>query len=125
VRLYETDEGELIGYGCLGTADWWLRHPDQAKNRRHIIQMVHFLGLRPQFWGKPDGKPPQERYAWVILEDLMGEAVERLGVNPHWFPGVGGQVHWQNGRALRFLERFGFRALNPEGVGYRHVLYAL
>jgi hypothetical protein len=125
VSLYESDEGELIGYGCLGTADWWLQHPDEQKRRRHVIQMTHFLGLRPKFWGKPDKVQPHERYAWIILEDLMGEAVERLKANKHWFPGVGGLVHHENGRALRFLERFGFRTLDPGLVGYLRVLYPL
>ncbi len=127
VWLYEGDDGDLIGYACLGSASWWLTRPQVERPRRAVLQVVHFIGLRPRYWRQPADRPASERYAWRILEDVMDVAVKRQNNQRDQFtvPVVAGLVQAQNIQALRFCKKFGFQVLNPGTTGYCRLIYPI
>jgi hypothetical protein len=112
--LYETDAGEVIGYATLVQANWYIRHPNEPRFRQHLTQVLACVGVRSHFWGVPEGTSHRDCYAWQIADDVMAMAKNNLNVNPILYPGVGAQVLPENGRALAFLQRYGFVVLSPK-----------
>jgi hypothetical protein len=76
VWLYETEAGQLVGYGSLGVNEW--RYPNPRKSDRVPIQIIPYFGIRRQFQGQPPAPcPREERYAHRIFEDLLVKACQR------------------------------------------------
>ena len=70
VWLYRTDEGELVGYGSLGTTKW--RVVRDAP--RQSVSIIPGIAVQRRFQGEPKQVPPDERFAYRIVADLISKA---------------------------------------------------
>jgi GNAT superfamily N-acetyltransferase len=123
VWLFATAEGELVGYGSLGTTRW--KWPDPA-GPKVPLQIIPAVAIQKAYWGKPEG-PREGRYSSQILDHLIAEATDRSAVSPL----LGLFVHPDNERAIRVYQRVGFVPYThtytdkTTGVVYRSMLYEL
>ena len=108
VWLYRTAEGELVGYGSLGTTKWRMR-PDA---RRQPVSIIPAFAVQSQFQGEPKHLPPDERYAYRIVADLISKAASQGSTILGLF------VEKRNSRAIAFYNRIGFQSLPDEGGAY-------
>jgi ribosomal protein S18 acetylase RimI-like enzyme len=67
------------------------------------VNIIPAVGVDKRFHGQPPG-PPEQRYASLILRDLIYEAT----LHQERDPLLGLYVHPQNTRAIRFYQRLGF-----------------
>jgi GNAT superfamily N-acetyltransferase len=104
VWLYFDRSGNMLGFGSL--AETTQRWPS-SKDPKIPATVIPMLGLDVRYWGQPSG-PPEERYANLILQDLVQEA--RALAQSH--PILVLYVHVNNVRAIRFYERAGFQDLH-------------
>jgi RimJ/RimL family protein N-acetyltransferase len=123
VWLFVTEEGDLVGYGSLGTTNW--RWPD-PKSERVTLNIIPAVAIQRHYWGKPDG-PREQRYSTQILDHLIAEATDRTDTAPL----LGLFVHPDNHRAIRAYERAGFTRFShtykdkETGVVYISMIYPL
>jgi len=119
VTLYETDSGELIGYGSLGESRW--AFPDRATGKKMSlqIQIIPFVGLQKQFQGQPSGGLKNEQYSYQILGDLISRARARWQIDrSSTAPILGLCVDPRNARAIKFYENCGFIPHGTTKDGY-------
>jgi GNAT superfamily N-acetyltransferase len=104
VWLYITDDGDLVGFGSLAKGNQ--RYP-KPKNDPIPATVLIYLGADRRFHGKPDG-PSHERFAALILRDLIAEA-RRLCEDR---PLLTLYVDERNEKAIRFYKKAGFAELH-------------
>jgi hypothetical protein len=125
--LYETDTGELIGYGSLGISTWTMPKPLTKDKVKIPVQIIPSLGIRTEFKHKPEGVGKSERYSARILSDLLAEAKDRRNVRGY-APILGLLVHANNVEAISFYGRpeHGFQKLGaPNSSGYIRMIVNL
>ncbi len=117
VWLYESEAGEIIGYGSLGSTRWPMADATSGTIARTEVQIVPFLGIQTPFQGKPADVPKSERYSRQVFCDLISIAIERrrAGTGGRW---LGLFVHPSNERAIHFYEVFGFEIIGVSKQGY-------
>lgn len=100
VWLYRLEDETLVGFGALAKSSWrW-----KGKNDPYIpIMMIIWCGVGKEFQGRPEG-PREGRYAFQILDDLLGEA----SVDQNAYPVLGLCVHRDNKKAIKLYKNFGF-----------------
>lgn len=110
VWLFETAEGEIVGFGSLGTSKWNWPPPDGSKT---TIVLIPMLGLAEKFQGQPPEK--EWRYSYQIMGHLIAEAqnlaqsaIERNTDKPSWLVLM---VHRENARAIHFYQKCGFEII--------------
>lgn len=110
VWLFETAEGEIVGFGSLGPTRWRWPPPDGS---RTVVLLIPMLGLDIRFQGQPPD--PQWRFARQIMSHLASEAramsgqsAEATGTPIDWLVLL---VHRDNQRAIRFYEKCGFELI--------------
>ena len=110
VWLFETDQGEIVGFGSVGTSVWRWPPPDGARANLVLIPM---LGIDMRFQGKP--ADPEWRYSRQIMQHLIAEGQkiarewpEDFGQRPQWMVLM---VRNDNARAIRFYEQSGFELI--------------
>ena len=110
VWLFETAEGEIVGFGSLGTSIWRWPPPD---GKRTTIVLIPMLGIDTRYHGQPPEK--QWRYSRQIMSHLLFEARQLsrqwsgdANQRPQWLVLM---VHKENKRAVRFYQRCGFEMI--------------
>jgi ribosomal protein S18 acetylase RimI-like enzyme len=108
VWLYETADGQLIGFGSLAAA---LHLPPVPGVESPSATVIPFFGVDKQFHGQPLG-PREKRYAYRLFADLIAVARQAQ----HLRPLLVLEVDVVNTRAERFYrESFGFADISqPE-----------
>lgn len=109
VWLFETAQGEIIGFGSVGTSVW--KWPPPGGTPANIL-LIPMLGIDARFQGKP--ADPEWRYSRQIMGHLLAEG-RRIALE---WPGAGERPGWMvlmvrrdNARAIRFYERCGFELI--------------
>ena len=110
VWLFENAEGEIVGFGSLGTSTWRWPPPD---GDRTTIVLIPMLGIDAHYRGQPPD--PQWRYSRQMMSHLLAEAKllssQSTGAakkRPEWLVLM---VHQENKRAIRFYEQCGFELI--------------
>jgi ribosomal protein S18 acetylase RimI-like enzyme len=108
VWLYRAENGEIVGYGSLGSTKWRM----QPNEPRQPVSIIPSFALAASFQGEPRHLPSEERYATRIMRDLIAKA-DSLAPRI-----LGLFVDKHNARAIAFYSRIGFQALPDEGGPY-------
>jgi ribosomal protein S18 acetylase RimI-like enzyme len=110
VWLFETRQGEVVGFASLGTSTWKWPPPDGAKT---TVALIPMLGIDARFHGQPPD--PQWRYSRQIMSHLIAAALDMVrqwrgdaSMTPQWLVLM---VHRDNARAIRFYEQCGFELI--------------
>lgn len=124
VWLFETEDGNVVGFGSLGTTRWKWPPPDGPRTTLTIVPM---LGVDQRFQGKPDD--PEWRYSRQIMLHLIDEArrirkdwTGQPDQRPDWLIL---QVQRDNKRAIGFYEKFGFEFLSSAERPNNHLAMRL
>jgi GNAT superfamily N-acetyltransferase len=104
VWLYADEQGNLVGFGSLAEA---MQRWPRSKDDPIPVSLIPWLAVDRRFWGKPEG-PPEERFAVVILRDLLAEARAIQDERPLLIL----FVHVDNAAAIKLYERAGFKELH-------------
>ena len=83
IWLFENAEGEILGFGSLGTSTWRWPPPD---GKRTTIVLIPMLGIDARYHGQPTD--PQWRYSRQMMSHLLAEAKSSL---------VSGSATWTKG----------------------------
>jgi ribosomal protein S18 acetylase RimI-like enzyme len=124
VWLFETAEGEVVGFGSIGTSRWNWPPPD---GDRTTIALIPMLGIVTRFHGVP---PDREwRYSHQIMGHLIAEAQklahgasEEATNGPEWLALM---VHRDNARAIHFYEECGFEVIPGVERRNNHIVMKL
>jgi ribosomal protein S18 acetylase RimI-like enzyme len=110
VWLFETEQGNIVGFGSIGSSVWRWPPPDGTQTN---ILLIPMLGIDAHFQGQP--ADPEWRYSRQIMAHLLAEGQriarewpEHAGLRPQWLVL---QVRADNARAIRFYERCGFELI--------------
>ncbi len=123
VWLFETAQGEVVGFGSVGKTKWKWPPPE---GERTTILLIPMLGIDTRFQGQPpdrDWRYSRQLMAHLIAEgqrmarEWSGEAAQK----PTWLVLM---VHPDNARAITFYEQCGF-ALIPDVVRRGHLVMKL
>jgi ribosomal protein S18 acetylase RimI-like enzyme len=124
VWLFETAEGEIVGFGSLGTSRWNWPPPDGSKT---TIALIPMLGISERYHGQPTD--PDWRYSRQIMGHLIATAQqlarigrESMAEGPDWLVLM---VHRDNARAIRFYEQCGFELIPGVERRNNHVVMKL
>jgi len=71
VWLYANENGILVGFGSLGSTRWRYPGPHDPRFR---ISIIPALAIRREFQGQPRDVPRHQRYAHLLVSDLIVEA---------------------------------------------------
>ncbi len=109
VWLYTTGEGDLIGFGSVGSTNWnW----PSASDGKVAVALIPSLGVDKRFWHKPEG-PSEHRYSTRIVLDLVAEARKLPSIKPV----IGLFVHPSNLAAIQLYSRVGFVDFHQRSKG--------
>lgn len=110
VWLFETTQGEVVGFGSVGTSEWRWPPP---KGSKATIVLIPMLGIDFRFRGDPSD--PDWRYSGQLMSHLIAAAQQiahewtgDADKQPQWLALM---VHRDNSRAIRFYERCGFELI--------------
>jgi ribosomal protein S18 acetylase RimI-like enzyme len=110
VWLFETKQGEIVGFGSVGATVWRWPPPDGVRTNIILIPM---LGIDVRFHGQPPD--PNWRYSRQIMGHLIAEGTklgrewpEDKGEKPTWLVLM---VRRDNARAIRCYESCGFELI--------------
>jgi hypothetical protein len=104
VWLYETEEGDLVGFGSLGVTKW--RYPDPEKSDKRRLLIIPNYAIALPFQGQPPGKENKpRRYSRQIFTDLLRKAMD----HPSGLKVIGLFVHPKNAGAIRLYADFNFK----------------
>jgi GNAT superfamily N-acetyltransferase len=110
VWLFETEGGDLVGFGSLGASRWRWPPPDGP---HASVALIPMLGIDVRFHGQPDD--PEWRYSRQIMSHLIAEAERtasewrgKPSERPEWLVL---QVHRDNSRAIRLYQNCGFELI--------------
>lgn len=124
VWLFESADGEVIGFGALGVSRWNWPPPDGSKA---TIALIPMLGMAERFHGQP--LDPDWRYSRQIMGHLIAEAQDLARSSreaeveaPEWLVLM---VHRENTRAIRFYEQCGFELIPGVERRNNHVVMKL
>lgn len=119
VWLFETEQGEVVGFGSVGTSEWQWPPPRGSKT---TVVLIPMLGIDIRFQGMPPD--PTWRYSRQIMAHLIAEgqrvAREWTGApqkKPQWLVL---RVHQENTRAIRFYETCGYELI-PDALRMDHL----
>jgi hypothetical protein len=117
VWLYETEDGDLVGFSSLGVTE--MRYPNPSKSRPVPVLVVPNFGIAVAYRGFPPGSDKSKRYSRLIFADLM----EKASRHPSGLNIIGLVVHPVNTGAIKFYADFGFRPFGkPRRDGYIRML---
>lgn len=120
VWLFETERGEIVGFGAVGTSKWRWPPPDGT---RSTIVLIPMLGIDHRYHGQP--ADPAWRYSRQIMSHLIAEGQlmasecsKDAKPKPQWLVLM---VHQDNARAIKFYENCGFELIPDvvRGKDYR------
>lgn len=120
VWLYETEAGEIVGFGSLGLTRRRWPPPEGDYTKLVLIPM---LGIDQRFHGRPP--EPEWRYSQQMMRHLITEAEQltaEAAANNQTIDTLILYVHEQNDRAIRFYERFGFALISGAPVRHQHLV---
>ncbi len=124
VWLFETQQGDMVGFGSVGTSAWRWPPPDGARTN---IVLIPMLGIDARFQGQPSD--PAWRYSRQIMAHLIAEgqriaheSPEDPGKKPQWMVLM---VRAENARAIRFYEQCGFELIPNVVRKNNHVVMKL
>jgi ribosomal protein S18 acetylase RimI-like enzyme len=100
VWLYRLGDGRLVGFGALGKSEWRWKG---KKDPKIPLTVIVWCAVQKEFQGQPRG-PREERYAALILDDLIAEALDDQETHPV----LGLCVHKENKRAIKLYKYAGF-----------------
>lgn len=110
VWRFETQQGEIVGFGSLGTSRWRWPPPEGAAT---TIVLIPMLGVDRRYQGQP--AEPEWRFARQMTSHLIAEARNIVcnwrglpDEKPSWLVLM---VHRDNARAIRFYENCGFQLI--------------
>lgn len=110
IWLFETAQGDIVGFGSLGTSVWKWPPPDGTKT---TVALIPMLGIDARFRGQPSD--PEWRYSRQIMGHLIDAgqqlAREKSGDapgKPQWLVLM---VHRDNARAIQFYKQCGFELI--------------
>jgi ribosomal protein S18 acetylase RimI-like enzyme len=110
VWLFETEQGDIVGFGSVGTSRWKWPPPEGAPTN---IVLIPMLGIDVRFQGKPSD--PEWRYSRQIMGHLIAEGQriaqewpESAGQKPQWIVLM---VRRENARAIRSYEKCGLELI--------------
>lgn len=117
VWLFETERGEIVGFGAVGMSTW---HWPPPKGSRTTIVLIPMFGIDVRYRGEPP--EPDWRYSRQVMSHLIAEGQRRVHEwtgdaddKPQWLVLM---VHRENTRAIRFYEKCGFELI--QGVVRRN-----
>lgn len=123
VWLFETQGGEIVGFGSVGICHWRWPPPD---GRHAKLVMIPMLGIDERFQGIPED--PDWRYSTQIMSHLIYEA-QQLATSQE---SEHGRIEWlvllvhrENHRAIRFYEKCGFELIPGVVRRNNHVIMKL
>ena len=121
VWLYETDDGDVIGFGSLANRVWTIPNRQSGKKEAIPIQLIPNFAIDSRFKRKPEGAPEKEWYSRIVFEDLLVAAYERAVLQglPRW---LGLLVFADNLRAIKMYEEFGFEQIGRTKANYNRML---
>lgn len=110
IWLFETEQGEKVGFASIGTSTWRWPPPDGAKT---TVVLIPMFGIDVRYRGQP--REPDWRYSRQIMAHLVSEG-QRIAsawpgdpvARPQWLVLM---VHRDNSRAIRFYEQCGFELI--------------
>lgn len=110
IWLFETIDGEVVGFGSIGISRWKWPPPDGTPTSIILIPM---LGIDARFHGQP--RDPQWRYSRQLMSHLIAQAQLRSHewtgdpeAKPQWLVLM---VHKENARAIRLYQDCGFQII--------------
>lgn len=117
VWLYLTGQGDIVGYGSLGTTTW--KYPAPFGSEEATIGVIPAVAVSSSFQGQPLGDWRQ-RYSTEILSDLIATATKDYSAGRFPDPVLGLFVDTRNGRAKKLYTRVGF---NDYGKPFKRIGY--
>jgi GNAT superfamily N-acetyltransferase len=102
VWLYINEEGDIVGFGSLGTTKW--SYPERHSKSKAKVNLIPAVAIETRFQGKPEGEH-EDRFSTQIMRDLIYEARN----TPDTVPILGLFVHPANRRAIGLYRRMGFQ----------------
>jgi hypothetical protein len=111
VWLYRLPNGDVVGVGSLGSTVYtW---PPKSK-KKEMVSLIPMVGIQHQFKGEPRGVPREDRYASLILEDLIASAAQRPGFLAvmHRPGSLTSEWRWTSPTSSRLQQQV-FRPSNP------------
>jgi hypothetical protein len=125
VWLYVNDQNEIVGYGSLGTTNWYYPDPygREANTKRVSLSIIPAYAVQKAFHKKPAGAW-QQHYSSKILLDLLNQALQRCQQKLDLAPLLGLFVDDRNLHAIRHYENHGFTKYGKplKGRGQRMLL---
>lgn len=119
VWLFETEQGEVVGFGSVGTSE---RPWPPPRGSKTTVVLIPMLGIDVRFRGEPPD--PAWRYSRQLMSHLIAEgqrvAREWTGnaeKKPQWLVLM---VHRDNARVIRFYEACGFELI-PDVIRNDHL----
>jgi len=110
VWLFESTQGEVVGFGSLGTSRWRWPPPNGEST---TILLIPMLGIDVRFHGQPSD--PDWRFSHQLMSHLISEGQRTSrewhgdqGQKPDWLVLM---VHRDNLRAIKFYENCGFELI--------------
>jgi ribosomal protein S18 acetylase RimI-like enzyme len=110
VWLFETEQGEVVGFGSVGISEWRWPPPRGSKT---TIALIPMLGIDARYRGEPPD--PDWRYSNQLISHLIAAAQQiaqqwngEAEKQPQWLVLM---VHRDNARGIRFYERCGFELM--------------
>lgn len=98
VWLHRDEDGVLVGYSSLGTAEYtW---PRKSKKKENVC-VLPFIGVHKQFQGEPKEADRDDKYAYQILDELLVCAAEKV-LAQNCYPVIILSVDDRNKRAIQF-----------------------
>lgn len=115
VWLYYTESRELVGYASLGVSLGEWNVPGRPPSR---LPVLPFFGICLEFQGQPKDAHPLDRYAALIMRDIVARAMRLEG---SLLPLLGLMCHHRNSKAIGFYRRLGFVALDSTDGSKKYV----
>jgi len=122
VWLYESNDGDLVGFASLGLWSWNIFDQTKNKKQKTAIQIIPNFAVKSAFKRKPE--PPEDRYAVQILDDVLQVADSRMRTSAA--PSlVGLLVYAENKNAIKLYEDFGFVEIERTAKDYIRMFVSL
>jgi hypothetical protein len=121
VWLYETEDGDIVGFSSLGVTKW--RYPDAARSHWRDVLIIPNFAIALAYQGQPPGDAMKPfRYSRQIFGDLLKKAL----AHPSGLEIISLVVHEQNVGAIKLYTGFGFSVFGkPTQDGYRRMVATL
>lgn len=108
IWLYETPDGELVGYGTLSKSKWFQTDSDGAIHEVKVV-CIPTVAVQEAFWGQPkEVVSRDEKYSHQLMRHLQFAAQEWVDGSDALKPLLSLFVHPDNVAAKKLYTRCGF-----------------